>query len=262
MTFEIVPFQNDQLEALRDGADVWVSLRRMCEALGVDMKSQHRKLAAQPWAVMVMKTTTGPDGKTYATSCLHLDSVPMWLATIAPSRVAEPVRAKLRGYQVECARVLRDHFFGPRAGGVVASGGARGSGGMPAMSQVFKAMMKVAELAEENAAALVKLEERVTTIENARKVLPIPTELRLESVRKAYDVDVRGNVRRLHGDDPDGAHNRSANSFLKYRLGKKRKNWLERDYVVACEVAEAELRFTMTSCRALLPDLRDRMRSE
>jgi hypothetical protein len=43
---------------------------------------------------------------------LHLDSFPMWLATIESSRVAEHVRPKLVKYQKECARVLRDHFFG------------------------------------------------------------------------------------------------------------------------------------------------------
>jgi antirepressor protein len=43
---------------------------------------------------------------------LHLDSMPMWLATVEPNRVAPDVRPKLVRYQNECAQVLHDHFFG------------------------------------------------------------------------------------------------------------------------------------------------------
>lgn len=43
---------------------------------------------------------------------LHLDALPMWLATIEPSRVAAEARPRLERFQLECAKALRDHFFG------------------------------------------------------------------------------------------------------------------------------------------------------
>lgn len=107
-----VPFHGDEIECLRDGDDVWVSIAQASANLGVDDNTQVRKLRQKAWAVVVMKPTTDSRGIERETWCLHLDSVPMWLATIEPSRVAEGVREKLIAYQREAARVLRDHFFG------------------------------------------------------------------------------------------------------------------------------------------------------
>lgn len=109
---ELVKFQGDAIEAVRDGADVWVPVRRVCEALGIAPNGQIQKLKGKEWAVNKFVLSTGPDGKDYNAFALHLDSLPMWLATIETSRVHEEIRGKLARYQIECARVLRDHFFG------------------------------------------------------------------------------------------------------------------------------------------------------
>lgn len=107
-----VPFHGDILDAIQDDRGVWVGIKRACENVGIDHSSQLTKLKDRPWAVVAMNTTTGPDGKSYAMAMLHLDCLPMWLATIEASRVHEEVRPKLIAYQRECTRVLRDHFFG------------------------------------------------------------------------------------------------------------------------------------------------------
>lgn len=110
---EVVQFQGDAIQAVRgEGEQVWVVVKRVCEALGIDDRSQRRRIDRSPWAVGVKMTSTGPDGKNYDAFCLALDSLPMWLATIEPARVRPDVREKLIAYQRECARVLRDHFFG------------------------------------------------------------------------------------------------------------------------------------------------------
>jgi hypothetical protein len=59
-----------------------------------------------------MIVAVAEDGKEREMLFVHLDCLPMWLATIEASRVKEDVRPKLIAYQKECARVLRDHFFG------------------------------------------------------------------------------------------------------------------------------------------------------
>lgn len=111
-----VPFHGDTLLAVKDEqGQVWVALKRMCEALGIEHARQVSKLKAKRWAVVHLMYTTGPDGKNYETFCLNLDSVPMWLATIDTNRVAPDVAPKLERYQEECAKALRDHFFGSGA---------------------------------------------------------------------------------------------------------------------------------------------------
>lgn len=90
-------------------------MRRVCEALGVDNARQQSKLKQKPWAVVGFMSTTAADGKNYDTFCIDLDSLPMWLATIEPARVAEAVRPKLIAFQQEAARALRDYFFGGAA---------------------------------------------------------------------------------------------------------------------------------------------------
>ncbi len=110
---EVVQFHGDAIQAVRgEGEQVWVVVKRVCEALGLDPRSQRRRIDRSPWAVGVKMTSTGPDGKNYEAFCLSLGSLPMWLATIEPSRVKPEARTKLIAYQRECADVLRDHFFG------------------------------------------------------------------------------------------------------------------------------------------------------
>lgn len=112
---EVVGFQGDALQAVREGEQVWVVVKRVCEALGITDQGQAVKLKAKPWAVTTMIVATGPDGRNYESFCLSLDSLPMWLAGIEPGRVRPEAREKLIAYQRECARVLRDHFFGRKA---------------------------------------------------------------------------------------------------------------------------------------------------
>lgn len=56
-------------------------------------------------------SSTGSDGKTYEMACLHLDTLPMWLATIQAGRVKPALRAKLARYKCEAAKVLAAHFL-------------------------------------------------------------------------------------------------------------------------------------------------------
>jgi len=87
---ETIDFYGDQLEVIRDEqGEGWTVVKRACENVGLDEEPQRKKLRAAKWAVTSVMEATGPDGKTYKMFCLHVDSVPMWLATIQASRVAE-----------------------------------------------------------------------------------------------------------------------------------------------------------------------------
>jgi antirepressor protein len=111
-----VGFDGDQLECTKDERGVWVSIRRVCDALGLDPHAQRRRLQDRdrcPWATdaVTALVAAAEDGRQREQTFLALDAVPMWLATVDGLRVAEAIRPKLHRYQVGCARVLRDHFF-------------------------------------------------------------------------------------------------------------------------------------------------------
>lgn len=107
-----VPFHGQHLEAVRHDGRVWVSIRRVCDALGLSADAQRVKLQDKPWATTAMIAVVAEDLKRRELAMIDLDSLPMWLATIEPARVAPESRERLELYQVEAARVLRDHFFG------------------------------------------------------------------------------------------------------------------------------------------------------
>lgn len=106
-----VKFYEDELDVIRDGDTIRVALKRACENIGLDYPRQLKKLKAHSWAGVAFKAIPSAGGPQEA-AFLDLDSVPMWLATIELSRVAEAIRPKLERYQVKCAGVLRDYFFG------------------------------------------------------------------------------------------------------------------------------------------------------
>jgi len=108
-----VPFHGDTIEAIKDEhGEVWVSVRRVCDSLGIDESSQRQKLNSKKWATTVLITAVDARGSRRDTYVVHLDSLPMWLATIEASRVAEVARPKLEAYQIEAAKVLADVFLG------------------------------------------------------------------------------------------------------------------------------------------------------
>lgn len=109
-----IRFDGDNLQTVREGERVWVVLKRACEALGIEAHGQAEKLKEKAWATTQLICAVAEDGCNRELFCVDLDTLPMWLATIDVGRVRPEAREKLIAYQRECARVLRDHFFGGR----------------------------------------------------------------------------------------------------------------------------------------------------
>jgi hypothetical protein len=111
----VVRFDGDELQVVGESReDAWVVLRPACEALGLDDEGQRQRLLRSAWATACMTQAVAQDGKNRELFCIHLDTVPMWLATIETGRVRPEAREKLIRYQREAARVLADHFLGRR----------------------------------------------------------------------------------------------------------------------------------------------------
>jgi ferritin-like metal-binding protein YciE len=108
-----VNFYEDELTAVRatDG-HIYVSLRQMCEALGIDAQAQRRRIVRHD--VLIDGLQRGailtPLSGEQSTNVLRVDLVPLWLSGIRTKSVREGVRPKLERFQREAAKVLWEAF--------------------------------------------------------------------------------------------------------------------------------------------------------
>jgi hypothetical protein len=112
METQQVPFYKGELLVTRDDNGVsWVSVRSLCQALGISHVPQERKMKSHPVlqsnvTIMVTMDKAGRDFKMF---CVKLDYVNYWLSTISPHKTAVPVE-DLKIYQDHCAKAIQAHF--------------------------------------------------------------------------------------------------------------------------------------------------------
>lgn len=111
-----VEFYDDELIAVRaaDG-HVYVSIRHMCEALGINTQGQTRRIQRQPVLVAgrswVDILSTQPHPQRRRAQVLRVDLVPLWLTGISTKSIKdEETREKLLKFQQEAAKVLYEAF--------------------------------------------------------------------------------------------------------------------------------------------------------
>ena len=113
-----IDFYDDNLIAVRaEDGQVYVSLRHMCEAIGIARQSQARRIRDNHvlskgytgGTIMVPPGLRGGGGRQQA-GLLRVDLVPLWLSGIDVKRVRDDVRPKLEKYQEEVAKVLWEAF--------------------------------------------------------------------------------------------------------------------------------------------------------
>lgn len=108
-----VQFNNQYIEAIKEGQEVWVAVSKICQNLKIDSWRQSQKIQENPVFDGRYQLMLAPShGGTQETFCLNLDRLTLWLASIQANRVNEDVREELVKYQIECADVLNTHFFG------------------------------------------------------------------------------------------------------------------------------------------------------
>ena len=162
-----VIFYDDEITAVVvnvDGREViYVPLRPVCNFLGVDWRSQRRRIQRDPvlskyfTGVVVM---TPPDpvtggGGPQTTNCLPLDYLTGFLFGINAARVKEEIRDRLIRYQEECYRVLADAFLTRSPETAVTATEA-------SLLQVREMGLAIARMAEEQ----IEFERRVTKTES------------------------------------------------------------------------------------------------
>lgn len=107
-------FHGDELDVIKEGETLWVSVRRVCEALGLNVDGQRVKLKDKEWACTEIISVHDISGRIQEIFMIDLDSLPMWLAGIDTGRANPEARPKLIAYQKECAKALRDYWFNGR----------------------------------------------------------------------------------------------------------------------------------------------------
>jgi len=108
-----VDFQGDTLTAIERDGKVWVSVRRLSEAFGLDSEGQNQKLQKDQYfrATTCKMQGVGKNGLRREQWFLATEAIPLWVATISSGDASPQIQAKLLAYKLECAEVLERHFF-------------------------------------------------------------------------------------------------------------------------------------------------------
>lgn len=108
----LIPFNGSEIEAVEHNGEILVGVRKTCNELGIDVKSQMAKIKEDSVlsSTMVLITTVAQDGKNREQSFIKLKGYALWLASIQGSRVKKEVRPLLIQFKLEAADVLEKHF--------------------------------------------------------------------------------------------------------------------------------------------------------
>jgi uncharacterized coiled-coil protein SlyX len=100
-----------QLLVSREGVEPLVALKPLCEAVGLDWKTQLRRTSGNPQfrcGLMTIPSAGGPQ----QTLCLPVCEIGMWLCTINANRVREDIKSKLLEFQRHLQVVIHEHLSG------------------------------------------------------------------------------------------------------------------------------------------------------
>lgn len=111
MEVPTIPFCEADIQSVQCDGEPYVVFRPLVESIGLDYKSQHRKLSGASWATMVMMTTVGSNGSQREMTAINLKTLTMWLATIDEDRVNEASRPLVVAYQDEVAEAVKAYWL-------------------------------------------------------------------------------------------------------------------------------------------------------
>lgn len=91
--------------AILDG-DPYVPMKRLMEGIGLNWKTQLRKLSSdsERWGMVILTMPSARGAQ--ENSCLPLRKVFGWLMTLSPNKVRPDIRERIIAYQRECDDVL------------------------------------------------------------------------------------------------------------------------------------------------------------
>jgi len=118
-TITSVKFHSWDIEVVPGDTEetTYLPVKKLCFTVGLNYAAQLLKMRASPVLNEGIReiSITASDGKIYKTACLSLEALPFWLATIDVNKLPNEkssIKATIILFQKECAKVLRNHFFG------------------------------------------------------------------------------------------------------------------------------------------------------
>ena len=150
-----VTFYDDEIPvAIIEGGDVYVPLRLLCTFLGVNYRSQRRRVDRDPvLSRYVVDVTISTTGGPQAAPCILLDYLNGWLFGISAASVKEDIRERVILYQEKCYKVLRDAFQETQPTGTMSA--------LMQVREMGRAIMQMAEEQMEFDRRLIMTETRV-----------------------------------------------------------------------------------------------------
>jgi hypothetical protein len=111
-----VQFQGAVLYGFQLGGNIYVAIKPIADALGLDWEAQRARIQRDPVLSESTFITKVPSPKgPQNTLCLLLDYLNGWLFKIQSARIPdEAIRTKIQAFQRECYQVLNRHFCGDR----------------------------------------------------------------------------------------------------------------------------------------------------
>ena len=107
-----VEFQGALLHGFRFGDKIFVAVKPIADAMGLDWEGQRQRIKRDPILseATFMTKVPFPNGPQNSL-CLHLDYLNGWMFKIQSARIVDAdLRAKVQAFQRECYRVLNAHF--------------------------------------------------------------------------------------------------------------------------------------------------------
>jgi len=106
-----VSFHGDELALIDHDGEPFVAMRPVVEGMGLDWKSQWRRLSGERFSSSVVEmTTVAQDGKPREMTCLPLRKLTGWLLTVNANKVNPVIKDKIIAYQNECDDALWDYW--------------------------------------------------------------------------------------------------------------------------------------------------------
>ena len=106
----LVPFCHTELTLIDHDGEPYVAMRPIVEGMGLNWKTQYRKIQLRFASTVVEMTTVAQDGKSRTMTCLPLKKLFGWLMTISPNKVKADLRNTIIRYQEECDEVLWQYW--------------------------------------------------------------------------------------------------------------------------------------------------------
>lgn len=107
-----IEFHGDEIVTFQHDGHPYVAMKRVVENLGLNWGSQHTKLAAVATKYQCRDiATVDAAGRSFPMTAMPVAKLPLWLATINPNKVPDPVkRERIELYQEESAIALHNYW--------------------------------------------------------------------------------------------------------------------------------------------------------